>query len=212
MSRIKFVVIVAAELSKLIGSIGKRKVALDKAVQDAAVQCVAQSIVHRNATPAMSLFDALAGSMRRDALVKYLEMFGNLAWNKSEKKLEFKDLERPTAGEEFEKHMAAAVDTVWYTVKKESPIKSQFDAEEVIERAIDGLHKAAKRGATILHRDALEVVERAYAQFKAAQLQAETSPELSEALEARAKGLATPAQLALLTEHFARPVGQVKAA
>lgn len=212
MSPKAFVIIVAAELSKLIGSIGKRKVALDAAVQQAAVQCVAQSIVHRNATPAMSLFDALAGSMRRDALVKYLEMFGNLEWDKKEKKLSFKDLSRPTEGAEFQKHMATALETVWYTVKKESPIKSQFDAEEVIERAIDGLHKAAKRGATILNREALDTVERAYAQFKAAQLQAETSPELAEALEARAQGLATPAQLAMLTEHFARPIGQVKAA
>ena len=43
----------------------------------------------------------------------------------------------------------------------------------------------------------------------AAQLQAETTPELKDALEARAQGAATPAQLAKLTEHFGRKVTQV---
>jgi hypothetical protein len=198
------------ELSKLIGAIGKRKVALDKAVQDAAVQCVAQSIVHRNATPAMELFVAMQGSMRRDALVSYMEKFGNLGWDKTEKKLTFRDNKRPASGDKFEAWMEQASNTVWYTTKKESPIKSEFDAEEVIERAIDSLHRAAKRGAKILHPDALRVVESAYAQFKAMQLQAETSPEVQEALEARAQGKATPAQLARLTEHFSRKVGQVQ--
>lgn len=212
MSQSKFVLVSASALAGMIGSIGKRKVALDKAVQDAAVQCVAQSIVHRNATPAMELFAAMAGSMRRDALVVYLERFGNLGWSKDEKKLSFKDNQRPKEGAEFESHMASATDTVWYTLKKESPIKSVFDADEVIAATFDKLHKAAKRGAKIENIEVLHTLESVYAQYKAAQLQAETDPVVQEAIEARAAGKASPAQLAKLTEHFARNIGQVRKA
>lgn len=195
-------------LSKLIGAIGKRKVALDKAVQDAAIQCVAQSIAHRNATPGMSLFDALGTSSRRDALVAYLESFGNFGWNKAEKKLEFRDNKRDLTDE----HMEKATVTWWYTMKKEPVVKSTFDADEAFDSLIDRIRKMSKRGVTVVNAEVLGVMEAAYAQYKAAQLQAETTPELAEALTARAEGKASPAQLAKLTEHFARPIGQVRKA
>jgi len=212
---LKFAVMVAAELTKLIGSIGKRKVALDVAVQKAAVQCIAQSIVHRNATPAMELFAALAGSMRRDALVVYLERFGNIRWVKDEKKLSFfenpavKKLENEAAVDAW---LDTAAETVWYSLKKENPVKSVYDADEAISSTIDRLHKMAKRGTKIENIEVLQAVERAYAQYHADKLQAEVDPELKQALEDRANGKATPAQLAKLTEHFSRPVGQVRKA
>lgn len=215
MSQLKFKLISASELAKAIGAIGKRKVALDKAVQVAAVQCVAQSIVHRNATPAMELFAALQGSMRRDALVVYFERFGNLKWNREETAEQKKGLvfhENAKIADDKDAWLATAAETVWYSLKKESPIRSEYDAESVIEKAIDSLHRAAKRGAAIINPEALKVVETAYAQFKAAQLQAQTDPEVQEAIEARAAGQATPSQLAKLTEHFARPMGQVRKA
>lgn len=201
----KFVTMKSDALSKLIGAIGKRKVALDKAVQDAAVQCVAQSIEHRNATPGMQLFDALGTSSRRDALVSYLEAFGNFAWNKVEKKLAFADNARELSDE----HMEKATVTLWFTMKKEPVIVSTFDADEAFDKLIDRVRKMSKRGVTIINGEVLAVMEKAYAQFKAAQLQAETTPELKDALEARATGTASPAQLAKLTEHFSRQVTQV---
>ena len=209
---LKFKLVEMAALIGMIGAIGKRKVALDKAVQEAAVQCIAQSIVHRNATPAMQLFDALAGSMRRDALVVYLERFGNVRWNKDDKKLAFFD--NPKVAEladdaARDAWLADAAETLWYTLKKENVVKSVYDADEAIASLIDRLHKMAKRGTKIENIEVLRAVEKSYRDYKVAQLQAETSPELKAALEARATGKATPADLARLTEHFQREVGQV---
>lgn len=217
---LKFKLVEMAALIGMIGAIGKRKVALDKAVQEAAVQCIAQSIVHRNATPAMQLFDALAGSVRRDALVVYLERFGNLRWNKQETESQKKGLvffENPKVkalkdDSERDAWLETAAETLWYTLKKENVVKSVYDADEAISSLIDRLHKMAKRGTKIENIEVLQTVEKAYRDYKVAQLQADTSPELTEALQARAEGKATPAQLAKLTEHFARPVGQVKKA
>lgn len=220
MSQVKFVLVSASELAGMIGAIGKRKVALDKAVQEAAVQCVAQSIVHRNATPAMQLFDALIGSMRRDALVVYFERFGNLKWNKQETESEKKGIvfhENPKvkalAGDkERDEWLATAAETLWYALKRENTPKSVYDADEAIKSLIDRLHKMAKRGTKIENVEVLNVVQRAYTEYHMNALQAETTPELKEALEARAAGRASPAQLAQLTEHFARDVGQVRKA
>lgn len=216
---LKFKLIEASALAIMIGAIGKRKVALDKAVQDAAVQVVAQSIVHRNATPAMQLFDALAGSMRRDALVVYLERFGNLKWNKQETETQKKGLVfHENAKVKALKDDAArdawlteATETLWYALKRENPVKSVYDADEAISSLIDRLHKMAKRGTKLENIEVLQTVERAYRDYKVAQLQRDSqmTPDVKDAFDARAAGKATPAQLAKLTEFFSREKGEV---
>ncbi|HYF55013.1 MAG TPA: hypothetical protein VEA41_12210 [Salinarimonas sp.] len=218
MPRIMFSIIAASELAKSIKAIGTRKVALDKAVQDAAAQCIAQSIVHRNATPAMQLFEVLANSVRRDALVVYLEKFGNLGWNKSEKKLAFRDngFAFEANSEELTAHMEVVVGTAWYSLKKEPEVVSVFDAEDLLGKTIDRINKAIKRGATVVHRELASEVEQVLRKHQAAELQkvsaAEQNPELKQALDERAAGRATPAMLAKLTEHFGRPIEQIRKA
>lgn len=194
----------ASELTKQIGQIGKRKVAMDNAVQAAAVQCIAQSIVHRNSTPAHSLYDALAGSMRRDALVKYFELYGNLVWDKEKKRITFRDNKREETDEYLEK--VAAV--VWHTVKKEPTIKSEFDGTVELEKFFSRVHAMVKRGTKLVNGAAFEKAESAFRHAQAEAFiatakadEAGTSPNSGVDPE-KAKQAASKEQLAALAAQF----------
>lgn len=136
-------------LSKLIGSIGKRRVALDSAIQTAAVQCIAQSVVHRNATPAVQLFDVLGKSTRRDSLVALFERFGNLMWSKVDNKVTFCDVEKLPGRTKLEwtAEYATKVEAVlWFNAKPEPKIKSVFDVEDAVSTMIANIERNIKKG------------------------------------------------------------------
>ena len=144
------------ELAKLIGEIGRSSVLLVGQIQVAAVACVAQSIVHRNATPAQQLFDAVGSSQRRDSLVSYFEAFGNLAWVKDEKtkkgSIAFFDVakmcDKPALVWD-EVTEQKCTETLWHQVKREPTPKSVFDVEAEVDALLTRLGKKQEQGADV---------------------------------------------------------------
>lgn len=163
------------ELTALIGQIGKRKVALDKNIQTAASQSVYQSIVHRNATPAMQLFEAMEGPMRRDALVAYFEKFGNLAWLKADKKLTFFDA-KLNAESLTDEYVEQVETTLWHSTKKEPKPVSQYDLESEFDKVLDRLSKVTnKPGNEVKHKGLLDVMTAAFRRYQFEQVRLQTA-------------------------------------
>ena len=206
------------QLAKLIGTIGKQKVALDKNIQTAAAECVAQSIVHRNATPSMQLYDAVGNTTRRDALVAYFEKFGNLAWSRADKRVTFFDTGKILGADKAlvwtEEYAKQVCDTPWASLKKEPEVVSVYDMDTEFSKFFKRLERlAADPAVTVKNKEMLATVRAAYYHC-AADLAMKTTKvddtiiaageevEVTAAKRAEAAGPATPEQLALLKEHF----------
>lgn len=176
----------STELTKLIGTIGKKSVALTGLIQTAAVECIAQSIVHRNATPAQQLYEAVGTTVRRDSLVKYFELWGNLAWSKQEKRVMFFDVEKIIGTKMVwdAEYAAKVTSNHWTAAKKEAAPVSKYDVSEEIDKLLERLHKLQKKGATIAHADLLLRIEQAYNAYQFEEFQRAT--KVSEEDEANA--------------------------
>lgn len=160
----------ADALAKLIGTIGRQKVRIDAMTQTAAVQCIAQSIVHRNSTPATQLFDVLGKSTRRDALVAYFERFGNLMWSKVESKVVFCDvanLPSRTKLEWTDEYAAKVAEVVWFNAKPEPKIKSNFDVEDAVSKLIETIERNIKKGVDVKNSALYDDVAAAYYRYRA---------------------------------------------
>jgi hypothetical protein len=140
------------DLVKLIASVKTSGSRFDALVQKAAIQCVAQSIVHSNVTPANDLFNALPKGSRRDSLVAWFERHGNLAWMKAERKLAFfKAVEASAWTPEYAVEVGG---NMWTTGTKAPEIKSTYDLEDEFGKVFDRLGKVMSDSTkTIEHRD-----------------------------------------------------------
>jgi len=160
-----FVLLDAAALSKLIKDIVAQRVKFADAVQTAAIQCIAQSIKHRNVTPANDLYEAVKGPTRRDTLLAYFEKFGQMAWSKAEKKIIFFDVEKmlnkPIAWtEEYAKEVAG---TRWENVRKEPEPVSIFDVEQYARKFLNHVAKMlSDSGITVKHEELYTAMYEAY--------------------------------------------------
>lgn len=193
----------ADALSKLIGQIGRASAKLVDQIQTAAIQCIAQSIVHRNATPAMQLFDAVGSGARRDALVKYFEMFGNLTWSKAEKKVIFVDMEKIPGGRKLEwtdEYAQKVAAVVWLKAKAEPQPKSIFDVDEETSKFLERLTRAKGRGAELKNAALLERLMATYHAYVAEQYTGTTIPTDEDL--ANAKDPVEKAKLEALQQKF----------
>lgn len=206
----------ADSLSKLIGQIGRASAKLVEQIQTAAVQCVAQSIVHRNATPAMQLFDAMGSGSRRDALVAYLELWGNLMWAKSEKKITFCDRERVPGGSKLEwtpEYSAKVADAMWLKAKAEPTPKSIFDVDEEAGKFLERLTRAKRRGAELKNSELLNRLEATYHAYVAEQYAVGTTgiPSAEDVVETAKTDRPKAEQMNKLIEKFGgKPVALPK--
>ena len=158
-------------LMAAIGQIGRNSVKLEAQIQFVAVQCIAQSIVHRNSTPARELYENLPKGYRHDALAAFFEKFGNLAYaapaGSTKKTIVFYDVEKmSTKGEKREWTQAWELECEMFmwtggTVKKEP--KSVYDVESDIAAVLDRLTKVASDPTkTLKHKDLLDKMVSAY--------------------------------------------------
>jgi hypothetical protein len=145
-----------SRVNKLIGMIGRRGLQVHAMIQQAAVQCVAHSIMYGNVTPGNQLCDALTNGARKDALVKYLETFGCFAYVKADKKLHHLKRESIEWTEEYAKKVA---DFDWSKAKKAPEPSSVYDVEDALEKLIDNAHRAIKQGKTIKGSEILGPLE-----------------------------------------------------
>lgn len=151
------------DLVKLIASVKTSGSRFDALVQKAAVQCVAQSIVHSNVTPANDLFNALPKGSRRDSLVAWFERHGNLAWMKAERKLAFyKAVEADAWTPEYAVEVQG---NMWTTGTKAPEIKSAYDLEDEFGKVFDRLGKVMNDSTKeVAHRDLYAKLKAVYNQ------------------------------------------------
>jgi len=91
----------AQELSKLITAIGRIGKKIDEQIQVAAIQAIGYSIIHGDIRFGQQLFDNMPSGARRQALVTYLEKFGQFVWMSTEKKFNFYKRDDIEFDEEF---------------------------------------------------------------------------------------------------------------
>lgn len=196
-------------LAKLIGAIGTARVQLDGEIQIACMQVIGQSIVHRNTSPANSLLGVVS-KHHVATVVSYLEKHGNVQWDKAAKNLAFREQFKV---DELDRAINLIGDAKWYDAKKPPKVVSEYDVVKVLDDQFDKLLKAKAKGVTIKGMEVLEIVmasyHRAVAELYESGDKSLEEVAIEQALEARAKGLATPKQLEMLAEHFAKNISQV---
>lgn len=207
----------ASALSTLIGRIGKTTVLRERMIQQAAVQCVIQSLLHSNVTPAMQLYEVAGKGSRRDSLVAYLEVWGQIAYLKSEGKLGFYRREAlcneviDEAGAIKDEYLEKITTALWYNAKPEPKIKSVFDADKEISGVLERLSKqAGKPGVEVAGKGLLNHMIEAYNRFSFDAFTKTTTgdmagQEAADKVNDHAEGNelnADPAKLAELQAHF----------
>lgn len=156
------------DINKGINQVKTSGARFDALVQRIAVECVAQSIIHRNVTPGNDLFNALPKGSRRDSLVAWFERFGHFAWMKTEKKLAFFDAKLEMTAAYFVEVRA----THWTTGTKPAAIVSTYDLEKEFSKVLDRLGKIVSDSTkTIEHRDLYAKLRLTYNAYVAGHLQ-----------------------------------------
>lgn len=108
-------------------------------VQELAIVAVGYSIEHNDVRPANTLIESLPKGLRKDALVKWLEINGNLAWSTEGKKfLHYK------AGAVFDVTKLSALP--WYEAKKDPEPESVYDVAEAFDKFMSKVQKLVKEG------------------------------------------------------------------
>lgn len=210
----------AEKIASMIKAIVGQKAQLEAAIQVAAIQCIGQSIVHGNITPARDLYTAVRGGIRRDTLLKFFEVYGNMAHSKITKEIEFV---RTHAKEAWTTDYVKRLEAMpWFEAKKEAPASSIYDCEDVLSKLFGRMKRAVgDKGVTVKHVEIFDACYAAYCGAVAdlAVMEAKVDPKLVEAGEKademaqRRQEAQTPAsseKLAELADHFGK--AEVKAA
>jgi len=140
-------------------------------IQAAAVQAIGQSIVHRNATPANQLVDAMHHGLRKDSLVKFLEVHGCLAWIKGEKKFAFFEVKDAKFDSAIKDEL---MKSPWSRAVKAPEVKSIYDVEEALERFLKSCESAIKSGKTMKHSELYDEVKLTMARYFAGEFEEPT--------------------------------------
>lgn len=173
-----------SELVKAIKAVTSQRVKFDEAVQTAAVQCIGQSIVHRNVEPAKQLHDAV-GSHVKSTLVAYFEKFGNIALvgKGTKRELAFFDVKKVTGKDLVwtEEYAAEVAKFHWTKAAKEVAPKSKYDAEEMLSALFKRLDKlAADPGVTVENKELYIAAKAAFLAKSASLLTAAEKQEKKE--------------------------------
>jgi hypothetical protein len=136
-------------------------------IQEVAVWAVAVSITSSDTSVANALYTALGTtkSLRKDSLAAYFEKFGNLAWDKAEKKFSFllNSDTGCTDGTLTAEYEEVIIGNRWDEAKKESETVSKYDMEKQFRTFIGRMEKVALDAAnTIENRDVLFALTNAF--------------------------------------------------
>lgn len=154
-----------AAFDGLLNKITKTGGVLNARIQIAAVTAVGYSIVHGDVRPANRLLVAMPKGTRRDALVKWMEVHGHVAYMKGDKKFaHFK-----TAAEFDEAKLMKAP---WYGAKKEAEPTSVYDVSAEFDKFVERIEKSIERlgssGETeVQHADLVKALKAASGQYHA---------------------------------------------
>lgn len=131
----KFQKITAEAFAKLCDAVMRRQKLTDDDLQKLAVNAIAYSIDHGDVQPANRLLGAMQRSLRRDSMVKFLEVHGKLAYMKSDEKFAyFKDGRDTYDGD-------VLMSIKWFEAKKERPIESVYDLQAAFDKFMASVAK-----------------------------------------------------------------------
>ena len=165
MAKLQFKLLDDKQLATAINSVKTSGARFDALVQSAAANCIAQSVLHNNATPANDLFHAMPKGSRRDSLAAYFEKFGNLGYLKADKKIVYYNakLEKADWTPAYSLEVMAFP---WTSGTKAADPKSTWDIEEEAQKFIDRMVKIAANSVnTVAHRDLIADLKNAYTSY-----------------------------------------------
>lgn len=134
-----------SQFNEVLGRIGARQKLLNKDIQACAVFAIYQSIAHRNSTPADNLFQSFTAGLRKQALVNYFEMNGNLAYMKDEKRIAFFDVKAMT-GTDLTFDEKVLDDNPWYEAGGKENLNSSLDIRASVAKLLKQVASAQKGG------------------------------------------------------------------
>lgn len=137
----KFAQLEIGQLEKAIDSIKRRLSTAQTEIQKLAVQCIAQSILHRNASPATRLLGAMGHGMQRQKLVNFFEYWGNLRYSKTKKGFEYAEKIEGADDEYFAGLMAQP----WYKAGKEEELVSTYDVQLAVTKFLESCRKKIEK-------------------------------------------------------------------
>jgi len=153
-------------LTKLIDGIARKGSSLRRDIQNAAVQCIAQSIVHRNADPAIRLVNAMNKSLRKDSLVAYLETFGNLAYSKVDKTMKFYEVKVKGSPLEWTEDYANKVcELMWDEAKAAPEPVSIYDVDEAFRKFLKHATTMVSKVPDVRNKELLAILSAAEAKW-----------------------------------------------
>ena len=152
-----FAILTRDQATARIALIGKRGNALTNDIQSIAVTAIGYANVHGDVTIAQDIYTTLStlGGVRLNSFVKYLEVYGQLAYDKDTKNFVY--FKRDNVETDPVALLAQLKDTRWFdAIKQEQPV-SEYDVAEMVRKMVANLtKKAGKDGVTIKHAEMLD--------------------------------------------------------
>lgn len=135
------------DFGKLCEVVRKSQAKTDADLQKLAVAAIGYTHIHGDVQPANRLLDAMQKSMRKDAMVKYLEKFGKLAFMKNDGNKFKYFAEAPVR--DFDADVCNTV--MWYDAKKPNELVSEYDFVEEFDKFMKKLQGKIDSGKPIKH-------------------------------------------------------------
>jgi hypothetical protein len=141
----KFSILSREDAIARIALIGKRGNALMNDIQSISVTAIGYANVHGDVTIAQDICTTLQtiGGVRFTAFVKYLEVYGNLAWDKDTKNFVYRKNDNAVC--DPAELVAQLHATRWFDAIKQEQPTSVYDVEEMVRKMLTKLTNAAKR-------------------------------------------------------------------
>jgi len=153
----KFTVLDKDSAIKLIDRTVKRGASLANDIQSIAVTCIGYANIHGDVTIAQEAVSKLEGvsGVRFTSFIKYLETYGQLAWDKDTKNLVYR--KRDDVLTEPMALITTLSETRWYNAIKPEAVQSIYDVSDMVKKLIAKIEKAASGGSAIVrHSEMLD--------------------------------------------------------
>lgn len=135
-----------AAATKLLSSLGRRIATATLDLQKVAISAIGYSIEHGDITIAQRTLEVMGDGMRKQTMVRYFEVHGNLAWNKEAKTVEYVENAEAMAFKGKPDDLYALLVTLPWTDAVKEQIDSILDVAKAAERLIAQIQKRAKDG------------------------------------------------------------------
>ena len=182
---VKFTHVSSDVLNKEIKSIGQTGNKLNTRIQLAALNACYYSLEHGDIGYANRLFLAMNAGQRRNSLVVFMEMHGQLQWDTQTKQFLYKKWE--TKPDDVEAYLSEVV-MQWHEAVKEQAIKSTFDWDAEAAKFIKRMEKAiSDKNVTNKNSELHDYLAEAIAKYHADQVASEDDTVIEELSEEEVK-------------------------